>query len=218
MINTTPTKALDEPFSEVIFSSGELIIAQCYKEAKVPQKDAISTIQGSIVKVISSYDNSHIAFGLVAKINNSSLDNIHKPSALGLRQEELIQLQPQVYDLLRKELEICLFAHLDKKGQITNYPPPKPLTIHDFVYIANEEELLKLTNDLSNLIGIIKKNNLKPDLLLEPISQGYKLRNNNYSYLVKTSQYLASTFSDDIEPLIQVLKRISEISKNKTCN
>ena len=111
-MTTAPLKnALEEPFSEVIFSTNELITAQCYKESKPGSSSQISLIQGSLVKVKSSYDTSYEAFGIITKINNSSLDNIHRPSALGLNPEELERLQPQVYDLLKKELEILLFAH-----------------------------------------------------------------------------------------------------------
>ena len=110
--------AQDEAFAEVIYSTSEVIIAQCYKEDTFTKAFKNSISQGSIVKIISSYDDSYLAFGLITKINNSSLDNIHKPSALGLRYKELTELQPQVYDLLRKELEIYLFAHKETNSKI----------------------------------------------------------------------------------------------------
>lgn len=211
MASTTPTKALDERFAEVIFSTNEMLIAQCYKEAlpKLNQKQSI--IQGSTVRIESSYDSSHVAFGIVAKINNSSLDSIHKPSALGLTSIQLEQLQPQVYDLLRNELEIYLFAHKDSHGNIVNSPPLKPMMIHDFVYKTSEEEVLKLTGDFSYLISIIKSKQLKPDLLLDLISLGYRLRDSNYNYLVNAGKEFSIAFSNEIETLMQVLKRLSEI-------
>ena len=203
-------KAIDESFGEVIFSTNEMVIAQCYKEDISGKALKNSATQGSIVKVISSYDTSHAAFGLVAKINNSSLDNIHKPSALGLSFKELAELQPQVYDLLRKELEIYLFAHQDQDNQIVNYPPAKPMMIHDFVYTAQDKEILELTNDFSSLINLIKRNQLKLDLLINLIMQGYKLRNNNESYLINIGKALSLAFSDEVESLIVVLKRLSQ--------
>ena len=209
MTSTTPTNALNEHFAEVIFSTNEMLIAQCYKEALSSKPLKSSVFQGSIVKIVSSYDNSYVAFGLIAKINNSSLDSVHKPSALGLTSKELEHLQPQVFDLLRKELEIYLFAYKEE-GEIYNYPPPKPMMIHDFVSKSSNDEVLQLTDDISSLINLVKRNQLKPDLLSYLINLGYKLRNNDYDFLVKTGQELSRAFADEFDSLIQVLKRLSK--------
>lgn len=213
MTKGTPTKPILEPFSEVIFSTNEMIIAQCYKESRAHSTQNQNIMQGSVVRVNSSYDTSQVAFGIVAKINNSSLDNIHKPSALGLSAVELEHLQPQVYDLLRKELEIHLFAHLDSTGNLVNSTPLKPMMIHDFVYLTTNEEILKLTHDLSNLINLIKVKQLKLDLLVDLIRLGYKLRNYDNNYLVKVGKEITLVFSNEIESLMQVLKRLSEVKE-----
>lgn len=213
-MNTGSLKSTyDEAFSEVIFSTAEAITAQCYKEQPQTSKRIQSINQGASIKVVSSYDTSYAAFGIIAKINNSSLDNIHRPSALGLSVKELEQLHPQLYELLRKELEIYLFAYKEKDNRIFNYPPPKPMMIHDRVYFPSEEEIIKLTEDFSSLISLIKKNQLKADLLFNLINTGYKLRNDNYEYLLKTGQMLTLAFSDEIESLMPLLKRFSESRK-----
>ncbi len=209
MTPVTPTNALDKHFAEVIFSTNEVLTAQCYKEILAENTLKDSIFQGAIVRVISSYDNSYTAFGLISKINNSSLDSVHKPSALGLTAKELEHLQPQVFDLLRKEVEIYLFSYKEN-GKIYNYPPTKPMMIHDFVSRASNEEILQLTNDISGLVSLVRRNQLKPDLLSNVINLGYKLRNNNYDYLVKTGQELSLAFSDEFDSLMQVLKRLSQ--------
>ena len=209
MTSATSTNAFNEHFAEVIFSTNEMLIAQCYKEALSDKPLKSSVLQGSIVKIISSYDSSYIAFGLIAKINNSSLDSVHRPSALGLTSKELEHLQPQVFDLLRKELEIYLFAYKEE-GEIYNYPPLKPMMIHDFISKATNDEVSELTKDISSLINLVKRNQLKPDLLSNVINLGYKLRKNDYSYLVKTGQELSLAFADEFDSLIQVLKRLSK--------
>lgn len=203
-----------KPFSEVIFSTNEMVIAQCYKEGLTDKNLKLSIFQGATVRIKSSYDSSYLAYGIVGKINNSSLDSIHKPSALGLNSEQLEDLHPQVYDLLRKEIEIFLFAHKEKDGELISYPPLKPMMIHDFVYETSNEEILKLTEDFTSLTNLIKKNQLKPDILIVLIKQGYILRNCDYSYLVRTGQELSMAFSDEIESLMQVLKRLSIIKNS----
>lgn len=209
MNTTTPTKALDKPFGEIISCANELAIVQCYKDIVSTNRLKDRIIQGSTVKAVSSYDTSYEAFGLITKINNTSLDTIHKPSALGLNPKELEQLQPQVYELLRKELEIYLFAYREGKTPVVNYPPKKPMMIHDFVYTTTDEELIELSSDLSSLFNLIKKSKLKVDILTDLIKLSYKLRNCNYSYLIKTARVLTSSFSDEVEALMQILRRLS---------
>lgn len=204
MAVTDTRKPLNQPFSEVIHSTNELIIAQCYKDNNT------DIAQGQVAKVISSYDASYTAFGLITKINNTSIDSIHKPSALGLSLNELKELQPQVYDLLRKEVEIYLFAYTNDNKNIFKDPVPHPMTVHDFVYFASDNELKILTEDFLNLANIIKKHGLNPNLLVELITTGYNLRNKNYDYLVKVAQELSITFSDEIHSLMLILKRLSQ--------
>lgn len=211
MSSNTSQKVINKPFSEVVFYTSEMIIAQCYKEPLPNETLKQSIIQGSFVKITSSYDTSFSAFGIITKINNTSLDNIHKPSALGLNPNELEVLQPQVYDLLRKELEVFLFAH-SEKDQIHNYPPLKPLMVHDFVYKAPKEDILELTNNISNVISLIKRHNLKIDLLYEPIYQGYLARNRDYNYLLKSGQELVLAYQDDLQSLTYLLKRLQDLS------
>ena len=200
---------IPEALGEVIFSTNEQLVAQCYKDETLSKAHKQRLFQGSIVRIESSYDNSHVAYGIIAKINNSSLDNIHKPQALGLTSKELKHLQPQVYDLLRMELEIYLFAHTEGDKKIIKYPPLKPMMIHDFLYSANDEEALVFTEDFSNLITVIKKNQLNPDLIVDLINLGYKLRGYNYTYLVESGKKLSLAFMDEVESLVGILKRIS---------
>ncbi len=204
-------KDTQKPFCEVVLSTNEFIIAECYKESFSPQNQRISLVQGAVVKVKSSYDNSYIAYGLISKINNTSLDTVHKPTAFGMTPQELEELQPQLYDLLKKQIEIYLFAYQDNGGEIMPYPPLKPMMIHDFVYETSKEEILKLTEDFTSLINIIKKNQLKLDILIDLITQGFKLRNNNYNYLITIGQVLSLNFSEEMDNLMQVLKRLSKI-------
>ena len=209
MTTTTSPKPVDKPFGEVIFSTSEMILAQCYKEAATSIEHKNSILKGSVVKIVSSYDSSYVAYGLITNINNSSLDNIHKPSALGLNFKELAELQPQVYELLRNELEIYLFAHTEKDNEIVHYPPLKPMTIHDFVHKASEKEAMELTNNIPNLINVVKKSQQKPDILVNVISLGYRLRNDDYKYLVQAGKELSIALADEMDSLMQILKRLS---------
>lgn len=204
----TPLIVLDKPFSEVVFATSALVIAQCYKEYAAKSYAYLPIVQGSAVRVVSSYDNSYNAYGFVTKINNTSLDSVHKPTALGMNLQEIESLQPQIYDLLRKEIEICLFAFRQKEN-FYNYPPVKPVMVHDFVHMCSDNELLRLTNEMSSLFSMIKVKQLQIDILYDLIMKGYSLRKNNYSYLVNIGQKLTVLYQDDIENLMRFLKRMS---------
>ena len=219
MTSTKLTKPHYKHFSEVIFATTDYVIAQVYKEALPDITLKESIFQGTCVKVVSSYDDSNITYGIITKINNSSLDNIHKPTALGLTLKELEQLHPQLNELLRKELEIYLFAYKGLNEEIVNTLPLKPAMVHDFVYLVREkEELLKITSNLAGLISLIKKNNLKPDILLGLIKTGYKLRDQAKSYILNTGQELSYMYEDQPETLIQTLKSLSLINDEKNNN
>ena len=207
MSNPSPQKALEKPFSEVISASGDFVIAQCYKDPLIDSKGDV--LLGSLVKLVSSYDNSHASFGLVTKISNSSIDSVHKPQALGLNIKELETFHPQLHDLLKKELEIYLFAHKENE-EFQNYPPLKPALIHDFVYKVSENEFLRLTEDLSNIITIVKRYKLSLNLLYSLIKNSYKMRKNDYNYLLKTGKMLTTGLEEDLKPVMDLLKRLQE--------
>ena len=219
------TNTVLEHFAEVVFSTNEIVLAQCYKEVIKDKSFEKSVFQGHVVKVVSSYDSSFEAFGIVSKITNSSLDNIHRPSALGLTTKELEQLQPQVFELLRREIEIYLFAHKEKGSDILAFPPSRPVLIHDFVFKASNTEILNLTEDITNIINLIRRNQLKNDLLVNVIGLGYELRKFDYNYLVKAGKEISLAYSDDLDSLMQLLKRLSyivtlkiKVSKNNNFN
>ena len=210
MVTETQRKPHQEYFAEVISSSNEVVIAQCYKELLFDKTFKNSIFQGAIVKISSQDDSSYEAFGIISKINNTSLDSIHKPSALGLTAKELEHYQPQIFELLRKELEIHLFAYKEE-DRLCNYPPVKPLMIHDFVCIPTNKEVIQLTNDFSNVIELIKRNQLKPSILVSLADLGYSLRSKDNDYLIKVSKQISLFLNEEYDLLIQLLKRISAL-------
>lgn len=203
---------LNKPVSEVISSSSDFIVAQCYKDSMSNELLNMSLIQGSIVKAVSSYDASYQVFGIVARVFNSSLDTIHKPSALGLTTKELQDLHPQIYDLLKKELEIYLFA-FKENGHLINHPPFKPLLVHDFIYLPTKDEVLALSESFSGIARVVKKNNLRLELLVHLIKEGYELRSKDYVYLLRAGQELAIEFQDEIETLIPLLRSLLQLKE-----
>lgn len=204
--------AQEEVFGEVIYSSNEVVTVQCYKDEFLRSSLKEPLTLGSIIKIASTYDNSYLSYGIVTKINNTSLDQVHKPSCLGLSHKEIFELQPQVYELLRKELEIYLFAYKDTDGLLIKHPPLKPMMIHDFAKIVKNEEIIELTYDISPIANTIKKHQLNPELLVNPIIRGFQLRNKDSIYLINTGKTLTSIFLAEMETLIQLLKRLSENS------
>lgn len=208
MTSISTTKPLNKPFSEVVSSMNETVFAHCYRDEHLNKQSCIEVTQGRIVKIVSSYDTSYAAFGIIANINNTTLDTSHKAQALGLDDQELKSLQAQIMELLRKEVEIYLFAY-QEGSHLVCLPPTKPLMVHDFVYLATEDDQLKLTENLTSVINLVKKYKLQTKLVCNLIKTGYELRNHDYKYLLEKAQEMSLAFSDELDTLIFALKDLS---------
>lgn len=199
MTKATTSKTVEKPFSEVISSCNLIVVAQCYRDLALDSDANNKLYQGATVKIVSSYDSSYVAYGIISKINNTSIDNIHKPSALGLSPKELEELHPQVFELLKREVEAHLFA----------YPThQKSFMIHDFVYFPSKEEIITFTENLTNLFNIVKRNGINVEILFDLLYQAFKFRNYNYDYLLRVSKELMLTFSDEVHLIMPVLRKL----------
>ena len=188
-------QVLEKPFSEIVSVRDDIAVAECYKD--LVKNNNLEVSKGKFITVLSS-SNKKTSFGFISKVFNSSIDNIHRPSALGLGIEEMQNIQPQIFELLKKEIEIILLP-----SGVSN------IMIHDFVYFATNEQILKLTEDFSEIISCVKKSQIPPEVLVDLIRQGYELRGNNYSYLVSVCKEASLYFADEADVLMNLLKKLT---------
>lgn len=120
---------MNEPFAEVIQSSLTSCLIECWKWNQIPEF-------GSLV-MIKTYKK--IYFGIVTMVKLGSSDPSRQPYAYQKTEEELLAEQPQIFEFLQT---VCTYLPVGFLDQETIYYqlPPKPPTIHSFVYEATSQD------------------------------------------------------------------------------
>ena len=117
----------NQPFGEVIESNLNHFIAQCWQWNKLP-------IFAHLVEVTSA---DLRLFGCVTQITTASSDPTRKPYAYQKTEEELLQEQPQIFEMLQSTftVQIIAYQHINTT-KILYFTPPQPSKIHAFVQQA----------------------------------------------------------------------------------
>ncbi len=204
-----PTEDI-KPVAEVINSSITEFKAECLGGGGLdfPQKPRF----GSFLKVGEPQAAIHI-FAVTFNVLTGPLDNVHKPSALGLTRAQLQEEQPQVFSLLKTEVSAAIVGH-SQKGRIYTHLPPQPPDVHDFVFEATGEEVALLTKDFEFLRHLSQVTQVPDDELLsaairEACVLAYsKDKLIERDFLVGAGRFLSNSFRADYDKLLSVLKKI----------
>lgn len=112
---------------------------------------------GSLVKIDN---NSTTIFGIVYDIQTGSLDSSRDPFPYRKTEAELLQEQPQIFELLCTKFS-CLVCGYKNNSSLYYHLAPRPAQIHSFVqecnaqfhrqFLTNEQFLLHLINFSSHV-------------------------------------------------------------------
>jgi len=204
-----PTEEL-KPVAEVINSSITEFKAECLGGGGLdfPVKPRF----GSFLKVGEPDAPLHI-FAVTFNVLTGPLDNVHKPSALGLTRAQLQIEQPQVFSLLKTEVSACIVGH-SQNGKIYTHLPPQPPDVHDFVFEAKGDEVALLTKDFEFLRHLAQITQVPDDELLsatirEACALAYgQDRLLERDFLVGAGRFLSNSYRADYDKLLSVLKKI----------
>ncbi|MBP7860490.1 hypothetical protein KA183_02320 [bacterium] len=204
-----PTEEL-KPVAEVINSSITEFKAECLGGGGLdfPVKPRF----GSFLKVGEPDAPLHI-FAVAFNVLTGPLDNVHKPSALGLTRAQLQIEQPQVFSLLKTEVSACIVGH-SQNGKIYTHLPPQPPDVHDFVFEAKGDEVALLTKDFEFLRHLAQITQVPDDELLsatirEACALAYgQDRLLERDFLVGAGRFLSNSYRADYDKLLSVLKKI----------
>src|SRR5581483_9949749 len=94
-----------------------------------------------------SSEQSLQIFAIVYDVITGPQDSIHKPAALRMTRDELRSQQPQIFSLLKTEVQAAIIA-FQQDGQYHCGLSPLPPQVHDFIYEATDEEIEKITEGL----------------------------------------------------------------------
>jgi hypothetical protein len=198
------SKTRTSPLAEVISSSITTIVAQSLHDGE-PSSSARPNF-GSFIIVDSVNNVSVIA--VVHDVTTGSPDNVHRPSALGLSREQLRIEQPQIFALLRTEIQATIVGYV-QAGKVFQHLPAQPPEVHDFVYGATPEAVLALTEEFDFLRLLASASTVAPDeLLAATIREAYGVRQEDYQFLVRAGQALSQLFRQDYDRLVCVLRKI----------
>lgn len=167
---------------------------------------------GSFLRVGEPDAALHI-YAVTFNVLTGPLDNVHKPQALGLTRAELQLEQPQVFSLLKTELNACIVGH-GKNGKIYTHLPPQPPDVHDFVFQALPDEIARLTKDFEFLRHLGAVTQVPDDELLSAsIREAGELAYKNNKpgareFLIGAGRFLSNTYRADYDKLLSVLKKI----------
>jgi hypothetical protein len=187
---------------EVIEASSAEFTAQCYKLHQAPPL-------GSLVK---TQDKLGDIYGVIYNVETHSLEPGRRVVARGENleaEEEIFKANPQLSRLLTTDFRVLVVGHVEGKSW-HHYLPPKPASIHSFVYTCQLEEVRAFTRSLDFLSLIVNARIPVPvdevaGACLRYASQAHQDPN---AFLVKAGKELACMLSSDVKRLNSLLKRL----------
>lgn len=119
---------MNKPFAEIMESSLQTFVAQCWEWDKTPQFGSLVTVE----------DGKRTIFALVYQIQTGSMDPVRYPFPYKKTHEELLAEQPQIFEFLKTNFS-CISLGYQEKGRIYHLMPPEPPKIHNFISFASSE-------------------------------------------------------------------------------
>lgn len=115
----------NKPFAEVIESSLDTYLAQCWQWNTFPRF-------GSLVQAKS---NNLIILGCVTHIQTGSMDPMRYPFPYQKTEKELLTEQPQIFEFLKTTFQVKVLGYQEEN--ILYLLPPYPCKIHTFIQTAS---------------------------------------------------------------------------------
>ncbi|MBI4534359.1 MAG: hypothetical protein HY711_10485 [Candidatus Melainabacteria bacterium] len=193
---------------EVIFSSITGFTAEIWQENALDDLLLSNSPGfGSFLKVVS-LENELSVLAVVHNVITGPVDTSHRPCALKMTREQLKVEQPQIFALLKTELHAQIVGYF-REGRMFCRLPPQPPQIHDFIYPATASEICAVTEDLSFLRSLAGVVTVPVDeLLAASVREAYKVRGEDYAFLVAAGQAISQIVRDDYDRLVALLLKV----------
>ncbi|MBZ0189679.1 MAG: hypothetical protein K8F91_25755 [Candidatus Obscuribacterales bacterium] len=208
LVDANPSQV---PMAEVVSSTITQFVAECRKdqndEPNLPPKPRF----GSFLRVESQLNGLDI-LAVVYNVSTGPLDNVHRPSALGLTRQELQLEQPHIFSLLKTEVHAAIVGYaISGTGarRAFQHLPPQPPDVHDFVYPACAEEVLSITRDFELLRLLTNISDVPADELISAtIREAHLITESDDDYLIEAGKKLSQILRSDYDRLLSILKKI----------
>ncbi|MFQ3596990.1 MAG: HAS-barrel domain-containing protein [Chloroherpetonaceae bacterium] len=191
-----------EPIGEVIASNTIAFSAV----VKSGFGDALPVKFGELVKTET---NGMKIFGIVSLIEHAPTEPNRKVAPHGKSKAELKREMPQVFELLQTEFRALVVGYETVRG-IVPLLPPVPPDLHDFAFLANEDEQKHFFSKTPSFLRtILNSRDASPDELLVAFLR------NHHAYLsrpqlIAIGKELSYLLGDDHRRLESILSRVMD--------
>ena len=118
------------PFAEIIESSLQSFLGQCWQWNQTPAFGSLVAIEGK----------NRTIFGVIYQIETGSMEPGRYPFPYQKTHEELLAEQPQIFEFLKTTFR-CISLGYEQKGTVYYLMPPEPPLIHSFIAPATPEQI-----------------------------------------------------------------------------
>jgi hypothetical protein len=195
---------LSLPIAEVIASSVTEVVAQSLvtlDQGGLPT--AGKPRFGSFVRIASENGQGNV-FAVVNNVVTGPADGLHRLSAFGLPREQLRAEQPQIFALLRTDVNALIVGY-SQNNKTYSHLPPQPPEVHDFVYGASADEISGVVASFDFLRLLMNVPDVPADELLAAcVREAYLAKGNDDKFLTRAGQALAQLFRSDYDRLLSV--------------
>ncbi len=208
------------PIAEVLTSSITGLTAETCPPSKLSDTHVVKPKFGSFVK-IESPENEIDIFAVVFDVVTNPPDAVHKPSALGMSREKLRLEQPHIFSLLKTHMQAAIIGYRQGR-EYYQHLPPQPAEVHDFVYMAEADEINMLTSDFEFLRLLSHINSVPTDeLIAASIRLAARARSDKNGkqsassrsvsadqYLVEAGRAISQLFRSDYDRMVSIVRKI----------
>ncbi len=188
-----------EPIGEVIASNTIAFSAV----VKSGFGDALPVRFGELVKTET---NGMKIFGIVSLIEHAPTEPNRQVTPHGKSKAELKREMPQVFELLQTEFRALVVGYETARGIVPSLPPVPP-DLHDFAFLASEDEQKKLFSKTPIFLRtILNCRDTSPDELLVAFLRNH-LAHFPRPLFVAVGKELSYLLGDDHRRLESILSR-----------
>jgi len=188
---------MKEFVAEVLESSTREIMAECRHQFSPPTF-------GSLIKI----ESNHTILAIVFDVFTYCIEPNRRATAYGLSIEELEEEQPQIFELIKTGFQATVVGFYED-GIYHQFSPPYPPSIHSFVYLCDEEELCKFSEDKDFLRNIFATSKGQSDeLIISFIRKAWEANGKEQAFLIDFGKELSILLKDDYDRLKSIMKRI----------
>lgn len=193
--------------AEVISASSGEFTAQCYRLHHAPPL-------GALVK--TRINDEMQVFGVVYNVETHSLEPGRRVMVRGNEmdsEEDIYHANPHLEKLLSTDFKAQVVGYKEKNKNFY-YLPPVPSSIHGFIYLCDESEIMAFSQSLNFLTPLLESKLIiyPDDVVAACLRYLSKYQENMEVFLIHAGKELLWTLRGDVQRLSAILKRL-EIGK-----